>query len=255
MPSAYKWRPLPAGALAHSVNPETIPWNEHRASLTPLERAFERARANGGNRLKHQRPFARRYDEYQALDDETKAQVDQGMMVEENEVLEQERVAILADWRRYYPNLFGNNGSPLVNPQTPIEVDSPPNSLASPVFLSPRMRPAARMKSLLDGVVKRPRSSSTGPAVVPPPGPSVSQDAPPGRTRQLAIREPSHSLTMRGAPVSPTGSPVGRPVALARAATFNTGSTREPISHRPRFRIGLGSLRRNSRANNQQSSE
>ena len=99
MPSAYKWRPLPAGALGHSVNPETIRRNEHRASLTPLETAFERARANRGNRLKQleRRDFARRYDEYQALDDETKAQVDQKMIVEENEVLEQERVAILAD--------------------------------------------------------------------------------------------------------------------------------------------------------------
>jgi len=29
-------------------------------------------------------------------------------------------------------------------------------------------------------------------------------------------------------------------VALARAAIFNTGSTREPIAHRTRFRIGLG---------------
>jgi len=220
-----------------------------------LETAFERARANRGNRLKQRRDFARRYDEYQALDDETKAQVDPEMIVEENEVLEQERVAILADWRRYYPNQFGDDCLPLVNPPTPIEVDSPPNSPASPVFPSPKMRPAARMKSLLDRGVKRPRSSSTGSPLVPPPGPSVSQDAPPRRTRQLAIREHSHSLTMRGAPVSPTGSPVGRPVALARAATFNTGSTREPISHRTRFRIGLGSLRRSSRANNPQSSK
>jgi len=255
MPSAYKWRPLPAGALGHSVNPETMCRNEHRASLTPLETAFERARANRGNRLKQRRDFARRYDDYQALDDETKAQVDQEMIVEENEVLEQERVAILADWRRYYPNQFRDDGLPLVNPPTPIEVDSPPNSPASPVFPSPKMRPAARMKSLLDRVVKRPRSSSTGSALVPPPGPSESQDTPPRRTRQLAIWECSHSLTMRGAPVSPTGSPVGCPVALARAATFNTGSTREPISHRTRFRIGLGSLRRNSRANNPQSSK
>jgi len=255
MPSAYKWRPLLAGALGHSVNPETIRRNEHRASLTPLETAFERARVNRGNRLKQRRDFARRYDKYQALDDETKAQVDQEMIVEENEVLEQERVAILADWRRYYPNQFRDDGLPLVNPPTPIEVDSPVNSPASPVFPSPKMRPAVQMKSLLAHVVKRSRSSSTGSALVPPPGPSVSQDAPPRRTRQLAIRERSHSLTMSGAPVSPTGSPVGRPVALARAATFNTGSTREPISHRTRFRIGLGSLRRNSRANNPQSSK
>jgi len=255
MPSANKWRPLLAGTLGHSVNPETIRRNEHRASLTPLETTFERARANRGNRLKQRRDFARRYDEYQALDDETKAQVDQEMIVEENEVLEQERVAILADWPRYYPNQFGDDGLPLVNPPTPIEVDSPPNSPASPVFPAPKMRPAARMKSLLDRAVKRPRSSSTGSALLPPPEPSVSQDAPPRRTRQLAIRERSHSLTMRGAPVSPTGSPVGRLVALARAATFNTGSTREPISPRTRFRIGLRSLRRNSRANNPQSSQ
>jgi len=67
----------------------------------------------------------------------------------------------------------------------------------------------------LDRVVKRPRSSSTGSALVLPPGPSVSQDAPPRRTRQLEMRERSHSLTMRGAPVSPTDSPIGRPVTWA----------------------------------------
>jgi len=180
--------------------------------------------------------------------------VDQEIIVEENEVLEQERVAILANWRRYYPNQFRDDGLPLVNPPTSIEVDSPPNSPASPVFPSAKMRQAARMKSLLDRVVKQPRSLSTGSALVPPLGPSGSQDAPPRRTRQLAIQEGSHSLTMRGAPVSPIGSRVGRPVALARAATFNTGSTREPISHHTRVRIGLGSVRRNSLANNPQSS-
>ena len=37
MPSSYKWRPLPAGALGHSLNPETIRRNEHRASLTVTE--------------------------------------------------------------------------------------------------------------------------------------------------------------------------------------------------------------------------
>ena len=60
------------------------------------------------------------------------------------------------------------------------------------------------------------------------------------RTPQLAIRERSHQLTIAGAPVSPTGSPGGRSVALARAGTCNTWSTRESISHRTRFRIGLG---------------
>jgi len=85
-----------------------------------LETTFERARANQGNRLKQRRDFAQRYDEYKALHDETKAQVDQEMIVEENEVLEQERVAILVDWRRYYPNQFGDDGLPLVKPQ-PLE--------------------------------------------------------------------------------------------------------------------------------------
>jgi len=142
-----------------------------------------------------------------------------------------------------------------VNPPTPIEVDSQANLPASPLVPSPKMKPTALMNSLLDHVVKRPRSSSTGSALVPPLGPSISQDRPPGHTRQLAIQDRSYSLTMRGAPVSPTGSPVGHPVALARAATFNTGSTTEPISHRTRSRIGLGSLRQNSRANNPQSSQ
>jgi len=117
MPSAYKWRPLPAGALGHSGNPETIRRNEHRASLTPFETAFARVREKRGNRLKQRRDCARRYDEYQAIDDEPKAQVDQEMILEENKVLEQEWVAILADWRRYYPNQFGDDGLPLVDPQ------------------------------------------------------------------------------------------------------------------------------------------
>ena len=159
-------------------------------------------------------------------------------------------MSILTDWRRYYPNQFPDDSLPLVNPPTRIEVDSVLNSPASPVFPSPMMRPTTLMKSLLERVVKRPTSSSTRSALVLPLGPSVSQDAPPRPTHHLAIRERNYSLTMRRALVSPTGSPVGHTPALARAATFNTGSTREPISHRTRSRIGLGSLRRNSRANN-----
>jgi len=129
--------------LGHSVNPETIHGNEYRASLTTLETAFEDARANQGNCHKQRGDFARRYDEYQAPDDETKAQVHQESIVEENEVLEQELVAILVYWRRYHPNQFGDDGLPLVNHPTAIEVDSPRNSPASPVFQSPKMRPAA----------------------------------------------------------------------------------------------------------------
>jgi len=49
----------------------------------------------------------------------TKAHVDQEIMVEENEVLQQGRVAILADWWRYYPNQFPEDGLPLVNPPNP----------------------------------------------------------------------------------------------------------------------------------------
>jgi len=119
MPSAYKWSPHPAGTLGHSVNPETIRGNEHRASLTPLKTAFKRPRANGGNRLKQRHDFARRYDEYQALDDETKGQVDQEMSVGDNAFLEQEGVAIMADRQRYYPNQFGDNCLPLVKARNP----------------------------------------------------------------------------------------------------------------------------------------
>ena len=160
MPSSYTWRPLLAGALGRSVNPQTIRRNEHRASLTSLETPFERVRANRGNSLQKRRNFAKGYNEYQVLDDEMKADVDREMIAEENQILEQERQAILADWRRYYPNQFGDDGSPLANPPIPIEVDTPPNSPVSPVNHSPKLRPAARMKNLLDCVVKRPRTSS-----------------------------------------------------------------------------------------------
>jgi len=63
MPSTYKWKPLPAGALGHSQNTETIRQNQHRASLTTLETAIEGARANPGNRLKQRRDFVRKYDD------------------------------------------------------------------------------------------------------------------------------------------------------------------------------------------------
>jgi len=114
-------------------------------SLTSLETALKHARAKRDNHLKQCRYLARRSDEHQGVDDETKVQVDQEIILEENEVLEQERAAILADWGPSYPNLFGEHASGLVlvNPPTPIEVDSPPNWPASPVFLSPKMRPAA----------------------------------------------------------------------------------------------------------------
>jgi len=151
MPSAYKWRPLLAGALEHSVNHVTIRRNEHRASLTPLETACTCARGNRGNRLKQRGHFAQRYDEYQALDDENKAQVDQEMKGEENKVVEQESVAILVDWRRYYPNQFLEDGLLFMNPPTPIEVDSPPNSPAWPVFPSPKM---SRVRYGADGAPK-----------------------------------------------------------------------------------------------------
>ncbi|PUU77766.1 hypothetical protein B9Z19DRAFT_1127870 [Tuber borchii] len=94
------------GTLDHSVNPETIYQNKNRANLSPLDIGFERAWANRGNRLKQCCDFAREYNKYKALDDETKAEVDREMSAEENEILEQEREAILADWWRYYPNQF-----------------------------------------------------------------------------------------------------------------------------------------------------
>jgi len=76
------------------------------------------------------------------------------MILEENEVQEQERVAIQADWRRYYSNQFSDNGLPHGNCPPAIEVDSPPNSPASRVLLSRKVRPAARMKGLQERVVK-----------------------------------------------------------------------------------------------------
>ncbi|PUU72996.1 hypothetical protein B9Z19DRAFT_1136151 [Tuber borchii] len=81
MPSTYKWKSLLAGAHGHSVNPEMIRRNKNRANLSPLETVLEFARANWGYRLKQCSDFARGYDEYQARDDETKAEVDREMTV------------------------------------------------------------------------------------------------------------------------------------------------------------------------------
>ena len=61
------------------------------------------------------------------------AEIDRKMIAEKNEILEQECQAILAEWRQYYLNQFGEDGLPLANPPIPIEVDTPPNSPLSPV--------------------------------------------------------------------------------------------------------------------------
>ncbi|PUU72701.1 hypothetical protein B9Z19DRAFT_1069563 [Tuber borchii] len=90
MPSAYKWKPLPASTHGLSANPETIRQNKNRTNLSHLETAFKCGQANRGNRLKLRRDFARGYHEYQELDDKTKAEVDQEMFGEETEILEQE---------------------------------------------------------------------------------------------------------------------------------------------------------------------
>jgi hypothetical protein len=261
MPSAYKWRPLPAGALGRSSNPETIRRNEHRANLTPLETAFERARANRGNRLKQHRVFARSFPDYLALADDIKAEVDQEMVVEENEVLEQERRAILADWRQYYPNQFDQHGLPLPNPPIPIEVPTPPGSpLASP-NRSPKVRPAARMKNLLERVTKRPRSHTTGSPSFPRtnttssmsspsfPPPSSSPPAPlqPSPPR-VGLRERTRLFQARtvegirnAAPLLSRRSSASESVPLSRTSTLGSASTvQEPASKRTRLRIGLG---------------
>ncbi|PUU72191.1 hypothetical protein B9Z19DRAFT_1138801 [Tuber borchii] len=83
------------------------------------------------------------------------------MIAEENEILKQEREAILADWRRYYSNQFDKNSSSLANLPIPIEADSPPNSPAPSLNLSPKFHPMARMKSLLNRIVKRPRTHTS----------------------------------------------------------------------------------------------
>ena len=244
MPSAYKWRPLPAGAFGHSVNPETIRRNQHRASLTPLETAFERARANRGNRLKQRRDFARKHDDYKALGDADKAEVDKAIIAEEDKALEQVRRAILADWQRYYPNQFDEGGVPLANPPIPVEVNSPPNSPAPPVNPSPKLRLAARMKSILDRVAKkRPRSPTSGSATRSP-----SEASP-----NIALHVESSLLATRKAASHPfnAGLPsdsVRPPPAIKGDNRF---STREAMSEGIGF--GIWQERGDFRASNAES--
>jgi len=102
MPSTYLWRPLLAGALGHLSNPETIRQNKNTISLPSLETVFEYACANCGNRRKQCCNFARGYDKYQALHNETKGKVDCEMIAEENEIIDVELEVNLAHWRRYY---------------------------------------------------------------------------------------------------------------------------------------------------------
>ncbi|PUU80000.1 hypothetical protein B9Z19DRAFT_1124330 [Tuber borchii] len=196
MPSTYKWKPLPAGAHGHSVNPEMIRRNKNRANLSPLETPFERS------------------DEYQVLNDETKAEVDQEMIAEANEILEQERKVILADWRQYYPN----------------QVDSPPNSPAPSLNPSPKF---------IHG--------STLPAGSPPnapPSPSSTS------TLLLTLQVRGHSFTMHGAAGFLVPAGIEPAVGLTRAATFGTSHTRELILGRTRLKITLG--RRNPGTNRPQ---
>jgi len=80
--------------LGQSLNLKTIQCKTPRASLTPLETAFVCAWVKQGNWLNQRCDFAQRYDEYQALDDETKTLVDLEMIMEENQVFEPEHVAI-----------------------------------------------------------------------------------------------------------------------------------------------------------------
>ncbi|PUU82485.1 hypothetical protein B9Z19DRAFT_1061793 [Tuber borchii] len=179
--------------------------------------------------------------------DEIKAEVDQEIIAEENEILEREREAILADWRRYYSNKFDQDGSPLANLPIPIEVDSPPNSQAPSLNLSPKLRPMVRMKSMLDRMVKQATSSSirsTLSASSPP-------NAPPSRSftspHPLTLQRRSCSFSLHEAPGFPVRASGQPAMGLARAATFATSGTREPISGRTQFKIRLG--RQNSGTN------
>jgi len=190
-----------------------------------LETAFERGRANRANRMKQRCDFARKYGQYQALDDETKAEVNREMIAKENEILEQQRRAILADWRQHYPNQFGQHGSSLANPPIRIEVDTRPNSPAPPVNPSPKMRPVARMKSLLDCVAKQPRSSSMGSTLLAGSAPAPSPSPASASCQSPTLQGRSRSFTMHGAAGPLVASSVSPAMGLARAATFATSST------------------------------
>ena len=125
MGGAVAWAGTGAGNAEKKSPPEAVEWGG--AGKGPRAGVF-RGPVRPVTNSKQDCDVAWRYDEYQAPDDKAKAQVYQEMILEENEVLEQERVAILADWWQYYPNQFSDNGLPLGNPRTPIEVDSPPSS-------------------------------------------------------------------------------------------------------------------------------
>ncbi|RPA88434.1 hypothetical protein L873DRAFT_1849712 [Choiromyces venosus 120613-1] len=269
MPSAYKWKPLLAGALGHSVNPETICRNEHRANLTPLETGFERAWASRGNRLKQRRAYARSYPDYLELDADVQAEVDQAMVAEENEILEQERWAILKDWQQYYPNQFDENGLPLANLPIPIETPTLPGSPVAVVNPSPKLQPTVRIKNLLERVAKRPRSNMTGSTsfasssmAPPPPSPQAPQASPDASRPWASLRQRSCSFRVRGAEqirsitlsiLSRAGSLLGSITVLLRAATTiaSDSTAGEPISKRTRLGIGQG--RRDSSASMAQS--
>ena len=219
---------------------ETIHWNKNRVRLIPLKTDFECVQANCRNRLKEYHDFLRGYDEYQALDNKTKAEVDKEMIAEENEILGQECEVILAHWRRDYPNQFGEDDIPLANSAIPIEVDIPLNSPAPPVNPSPKLCTMAQIKILLDSVAMRLSSSSTSLKLLASSVPVPSSSShPSASTRPPTLQRCRCLFSMNGAEGSSVTAGVAPAVGLARAATFGTSSTRESISRGTRFKIRL----------------